>query len=84
MEFGVFGALLLALATVCLLSFINQRTAGRRSEPIAWALFVFGLVIFSFSFDIWLPGVVLTYGMWLSMIVFSCHTDSESFQRANC
>ena len=81
LELGIFGALLLALATIVLLSFINQRTAGRRNEPVVWALFIFGVVIFSLSFDIWLPGVVLTYAMWLSMIVFSCQADS--FRRAD-
>lgn len=35
LEFGVFGAFLLALGTMVLVSFIHHRTAGRRNEPIA-------------------------------------------------
>lgn len=72
LEFGIFGACFLAIATLLLLSFINKQTLGQDNGPIAWALFAFGLIIFSFSFDIWLPSVVLTYCMWLSIIVLIC------------
>ncbi len=73
LELGILGAILLTFAATKLMAFIHTNNQG--NVPAGWAIFFSGLVIFSFSFDIWLPGVVLTYSMWLVMILLSRHTS---------
>jgi hypothetical protein len=72
------GACLLALVITELLSFIHNATCERENAPAVWAMFGSGLVIFSFSFDMWLPDVVLTYCMWIAMIRLSCQNATTS------
>ena len=79
LELGLFGAFLLFMVTTTLLSFIHQSTYNQTNSPSAWALFSSGLVIFSFSFDIWVTDIVLTYCMWLAMIMLSCQYSSSYF-----
>jgi len=83
LELGVLGACLLALAITALLSFIHKATHDRENAPAVWAILGSGLVIFSFSFDIWLPDVVLTYCMWIAMIMLACQnaTTSHSLEK---
>jgi len=78
LELGILGAFLLAVAATALLSFIHDATRGRHNAPAVWALFSSGLVIFSFSFDLWFPGIVLIYDMWLAMIMLSCQNTMTS------
>lgn len=73
LELGILGAILLALIAIKLTAFINNHDQGNMSA--AWAILTSGLIIFSFSFDIWLPGVVLTYCMWLAMIILARHAS---------
>jgi O-antigen ligase len=75
LELGLLGAILLASAATKLLAHINSHDQG--NVPAAWAMLTSGLIIFSFSFDIWLPGVVLTYCMWLAMIMLSSRALSR-------
>jgi O-antigen ligase len=82
LELGMLGACLLAITVTLLLSFIDRTTHGRRNAPAVWALFGSGLVIFSFSFDIWLPGIVLIYDMWLAMIILACQNTTHSHSPA--
>src|SRR5215813_5487376 len=78
LELGILGAALLAVSVAALLSFIHNTTRGRHNAPAVWALFSSGLVIFSFSFDLWFPGIVLVYDMWLAMIILSCQSPLDS------
>jgi O-antigen ligase len=75
LELGLFGAIVLAQALTTLLTFVHNATHDQAHAPAVWALVSAGLVIFSFSFDIWLPGIVLMYGMWLAMIALACGID---------
>lgn len=78
LELGLFGAFLLAAVSTVLLSFIHSSTNGQENGPSVWALLSSGLVIFSFSFDIWSTDVVLIYGMWVAMIMLSCQYVNPS------
>ena len=78
LELGIWGAFLLMIASTVLLSFMHDTTRGRHNAPVVWALFGSGLLIFSLSFDIWHPGIVLLYGMWLAMIMLSCQNTTSS------
>jgi O-antigen ligase len=76
LELGILGACLLALVITALFSYIHNATRDRENAPAVWALFGSGLVIFSFSFDTWLPDVVLTYCMWIAMIMLACQNTT--------
>lgn len=75
LELGLFGALVLALVLMALFRFVHTATHHQPHAPAVWALVGAGLVIFSFSFDIWLPGIVLIYAMWLAMIRLASRSD---------
>src|SRR5262249_23706060 len=84
LELGISGAFLLAIAVTALLSFIHNTTCCRQHAPAVWALFSSGLVLFSFSFDLWFLGIVLAYDMWLAMIMLSCQSTTDSHSLAQC
>jgi O-antigen ligase len=72
LELGLLGAVVLALAAVALLGFVHRTTRSEPRGPAVWALVSVGIVVSSFGFDIWLPGVVLMYAMWMGIIALSC------------
>jgi len=78
MEMGVFGAIFLLWLFLRLASYIDRHASGEFRLSSAWAMFIAGILIFSFSFDFWDPIVSLTYGMWLSMIALVCQQSGNS------
>lgn len=78
LELGFLGAILLALVLITILAFVHNATHDQEYAPAVWALAGAGLVIFSFSFDIWLPGIVLTYCMWLAIMRLACQNNPNA------
>lgn len=86
LELGVLGAVILCTALIILTTFIHNTTLGQDNAPAVWALMSSGITIFSFSFEIWRPPVVLMYSFWLAMIVLSCqncHDDVKECSEHN-
>lgn len=77
LEMGLLGAFVLSVATCKIITYIKRNSCSCCGNPSSWAIFSSGFVIFSFSFDMWLPDTVLTYCLWLSMIALSCRSQSR-------
>ncbi len=60
-DHGFFGFLFLTASTIYLFDYIYSKVEGRKEAPAIWALCISGQVIFSLSFSIWHPDVVLIY-----------------------
>lgn len=83
LELGMLGAAILYMALIILITFIHNITLGQDNSPAIWALVSTGITIFSFSFDIWLPGIALLCSFWLAMIVLACQGCQDNIKKCS-
>ncbi|THB79328.1 MAG: O-antigen ligase family protein [Desulfobulbaceae bacterium] len=70
-EYGLFGLLYCICFLLLLFDYVFQKVIGFAGAPAVWALFVSGQVIFSLSFSVWRPDVVLCYCMFFIMLIIA-------------
>lgn len=71
LEYGIIGFLWLAGMFFVLFDYLYHATVDRVEGPATFALLISGQVIFSLSFAIWIPDVVLIYGMFFVILVIA-------------
>lgn len=78
-EQGILGFLWLMTMTVLLFNYLYRVSLDCCQGPAIWALAASGQVIFSLSFSVWHPDVVLTYGLFFMLLLLaSARTESKS------
>lgn len=71
LEQGIIGFLWLAGMFFVLFDYLYHATVDRDEGPATFALLVSGQVVFSLSFAIWIPDVVLIYGMFFVILLIT-------------
>lgn len=71
LEHGFLGFLWLAGMFFVLFDYLYHATVNRFEGPAVFALLVSGQIIFSLSFAIWIPDVILIYGMFFVFLLIA-------------
>lgn len=69
LEHGMIGFLWLSTMFVLFFNRLYKLIKQKIEEPAVWALLISGIVIFSLSFSIWYPDIVLTYGWYFVFLL---------------
>lgn len=74
LEYGLVGLLFLAIVLFRLILYVSRSMDGQKQEPPILGIMASAAVLFSLSYSIWQADVVLTYCMFLSLLVARCST----------
>jgi len=75
-EHGFAGFLWLSGMTVMLFNYLYKATLISQG-PAIWALAISGQIVFSLSFSIWHPDVVLTYGIFFILLLIIANFSED-------
>jgi len=68
-EHGIIGYLWLVGTIMVLFDYLYKLASDNVAGPAIWALVISGQIVFSLSFSIWHPDVVLTYGIFFILLL---------------
>jgi len=72
-EHGIVGFLWFTAVILMLFNYLYKTTLNCTEGPAVWALAISGQVVFSLSFSIWHPDVVLIYGLFFVFILITAN-----------
>ena len=77
-EFGIFGLFYLVGVLLMWFKFLFNRVSGTKQEPAVWALAFSGAIVYSLSFSVWVPDVVLSYLMFFTLLTLAAKSTETT------
>lgn len=83
LELGVVGYSWLVFVCFSGVHALNKIILNKRKSPAIWALIVSAQIVFSLSFSVWHPDVVLVYGMFFVFLSIAVNLVGRSLENGN-